>query len=197
MPSRALLDWQKESNRALGMMEGAHRSARAGGPGSRFAAQQLSQAYVLLLCARFQRFCRDLHTESAEHLLNVAVTPALRLILWSGFIRARRLDVGNANPGNIGADFGRLGIALWDRIRAGSPRNVVRQRTLEEMNAWRNAVAHQDFSRSVLNRHEAVAIRQVRRWRSVCDRLAVELDRTLFEHLLLLTGVEPWKEAEE
>lgn len=177
-------------------MEGAHRSMRSGGRGSRFAAEQMCQAYVLLLSSRFQRFCRDLHTECAEHLLNVAVTPTLRLVLWSGFIRGRRLDAGNPHPGNIGADFGRLGIELWDHLRAGSPRTAERQRSLEEMNAWRNAVAHQDFSRALVSR-EVVALRQVRRWRAVCDLLAAELDRTLQEHLLLLTGIEPWREAEE
>jgi hypothetical protein len=196
MPSRALREWQVESKRALDTVEDAHRSMRSGGRGSRFAAEQMCQAYVLLLSSRFQRFCRDLHTECAEHLLNVAVTPHLRLVLWSGFIRSRRLDAGNPHPGNIGADFGRLGVELWERLRAGSPRNAERQRALEELNAWRNAVAHQDFSRAVVSR-EVLVLRQVRRWRAVCDALAMELDRTMQEHLLLLTGIDPWREAEE
>lgn len=197
MPSRALLDWQVESGRALDAVENAHRTVRDGGRGSRFAAQQLSQAYVLLLSSRFQRFCRDLHTECAEHLLTVAVVPDLRLVLWSTFIRSRRLDAGNPHPGNIGADFGRLGIELWDSVRAQRRRNVERQRTLEEMNAWRNAVAHQDFSRPVLRGRASVSLREVRRWRTACDVLASDLDRAMYRHLLLLTKAEPWREAEE
>jgi len=29
-------------------------------------------------------------------------------------VRDRKLDPGNANPGNIGADFARLGLEIWD-----------------------------------------------------------------------------------
>jgi hypothetical protein len=194
MPSRALQKWKVESSRALNAFEQAHRTARMRGIGRRFVSGQIAQAYVLMLSSRFQQFCRDLHSESTEHLVHVAVAAELRVLLWTGFIAARRLDGGNPHPGSIGADFGRLGIRIWDEVGAAGRRNAVRQRRLEEMIAWRNAIAHQDFRRPVLGGRSMVAIQEVRRWRRACDLLATEMDRVMTRYLAGLTAVEPWKE---
>jgi hypothetical protein len=194
MPSRALQIWKGESARALDALELAHRTVRSGGRGSRFAAEQVGQAYVLLLSSRFQQYCRDLHTECAKHVMNVSVVPALRVVLWTGFIDARRLDTGNPHPGSIGADFGRMGIRLWEEIRANGAQNVLRQRRLEELMSWRNAIAHQDFRRTVLQGRRSVALREVRRWRTACDALASEMDCVMALYLTRLTGSRPWEE---
>jgi hypothetical protein len=63
---------------------------------------------------------------------------------------------------------------------------------LEELNTWRNAIAHDDF-RSV---DPAGTIRlrlaTVRGWRRACDRLARAFDPVLADHLERLTGRRPW-----
>jgi hypothetical protein len=60
------------------------------------------------------------------------------------------MDRGNAGPGNIGADFARLGIRIWAALEARDARNKVRNGKLEESNAWRNAIAHENFQDPII-----------------------------------------------
>src|SRR5436190_15301576 len=109
MSSVALQDWLTVRIPRLDEIEDAHRSIGGSGPGRRYATQQINQAYAVLLASQFQGFCRDLHEECVDHLAR-AVTPAsFRRLLQTEFELHRRLDVGNPSPGNIGADFNRLG----------------------------------------------------------------------------------------
>src|SRR5437870_4516899 len=145
MPSLAFQVWSTTRAARLDEIEAAHRSIGGAGPGRRYATQQVNQAYAVLLSSQFQGFCRDLHSECVEHLVRlvtpVAFQTALRLLL----IQDRKLDRGNPNPRNIDADFGRLGIRFWQDVIAQDQRNRVRRALLEELNTWRNAIAHQDF----------------------------------------------------
>ena len=90
-----------------------------------------------------------------------------------------KLNSGNANPANIGADFARFGIRFWDHFQQRDTRNQLRQQRLEELNRWRNAIAHQDFSSPFFAGRDTLRISQVRAWRSVCACLAVEFDRVM------------------
>jgi hypothetical protein len=192
MPSRALRNWQVRGRKVLDEVEAAH-AVVGGGRGARaFARQQINQAYVVLLSSQFQRFCRDLYDESADHLISRPEHAPLNPILRGLLIRGRRLDRGNANPGNIGADFERLGVSFWNAVRAQSARNPVRQRRLEELNTWRNAIAHHDFRDPALQGGSRVSLAQVRRWRSACNALAVEFDRVMELYLCSFFGVAPW-----
>jgi len=98
----------------------------------------------------------------------------------------------NAQPGSIGADFGRFGIDFWTEVRVKDPRNAARQAVLEELNAWRNAIAHQDFVHSLSGIRRALHLRHVRRWRVTCERLARAFDEVMRLHLHALTGISPW-----
>src|SRR5437588_9385019 len=118
MPSVALLRWSADRNDELDELEAAHTSVGGTGPGRRYATQQINRAYAVLLAAHFQGFCRDLHTECVEHLLRVIAPPAaLRILVSSEFIRGRQLDRGNAQSSSLGADFGRLVLDFWDKIK--------------------------------------------------------------------------------
>lgn len=192
MPSRALQVWHADSRRALDEIESAHRAVGGAGRGRRTATQQINQAYAVLLASHFQRFCRDLHTVCVEHLIGSAMGAAYVLVLRSRFINGRKLDVGNPNPGNIGSDYGRLGITFWERVAARDSRNPARQRALGELNVWRNAIAHQDFTHRELGGRDEVQLAQVRRWRAACNHLAVDFDRVLHAYLQGLTGTPPW-----
>lgn len=121
MPSVALQAWLTTRVVALDEIENAHRSVGGTGPGRRYATQQINQAYAVLLSSQFQGFCRDLHTECITVLVNSVTSVAVQLILGRELTLDRKLDRGNANPGNIGADFGRLGISFWTAIEPWTP----------------------------------------------------------------------------
>lgn len=77
------------------------------GAGRRYLTQQLNQAYALLLPSPFQGFCHDLHEESIRHLVAAVGLPVLQATYRNNLMLGRKLDVGNPNPGNLGADFNR------------------------------------------------------------------------------------------
>lgn len=150
MPSIALQVWQTRGRQALDEMEAAHAAVGGAGRGRRYATQQINQAYVVLLCSQFQRFCRDLHNEAVDHLARqpayVSVSPILSRCLTSG----RRLDSGNASPQNLAADFDRFAVDFWRLVQQRDRRNQARRERLETLNRWRNAIAHQDFRSPLL-----------------------------------------------
>ena len=150
MPSASLQRWFAERAATLADMENAHRSVRGSGRGARAAAQQINQAYTMLLSAHFQGFCRDLHSECADCLVMPVTDPNLRATLRENLVFGRRIDRGNPSPGNLGSDFNRLGLEFWTLVAARRPESAARQAALEELNEWRNAIAHQDFSASMV-----------------------------------------------
>lgn len=192
MPSRSLQTWKVDAQRALDEIEAAHRAVGGTGRGRRVATQQINQAYVVLLLSQFQRFCRDLHEECVEHMVRQSALQPFEGILIPLLVGGRKLDAGNPNPGNIGSDFGRLGVAFWRDLRLKDPRNAGRQLALDSLNRWRNAIAHQDFRSRELGGRRTVRLVQIRRWRSTCERLAVDFERLMHAYLLRITGSAPW-----
>jgi hypothetical protein len=189
MPSNSLRLWQTTRRRELDEVEEAHQSVGGTGPGRRSATLQLNYSYALLLSANFQGFCRDLHTEVATYLVDRLTVSSFHRTLRELFLAGRKLDTGNPNPGNLGSDFNRFGVDFWGEVSALSPNTVARRQRSEELNIWRNAIAHNDFSRLGGVR---LRIAQVRRWRSACDRLAASFDRVLTSYLHRETGTAPW-----
>ncbi len=139
MPSSSLQHWFSERAAVLADLENAYRSVRGSGSGARAAAQQINQAYTMQLSAQFQGFCRDLHRECADCLVRPVADSDLRVLISNNLLFGRRLDRGNPNPGNIGADFNRLNLAFWLLVDAHRPENPVRRASLEELSEWRSA----------------------------------------------------------
>ncbi len=191
MASKAYRRWLKTQSAGLDQMENAHASVGGRGRGRRHATDQINQAYAVLLASQFQGFCRDLHSESAAYLIDILEPPSMRPIVRAEFTRERKLDRGNANPANVGQDYGRLGIDFWDEVKKLSPRNSARNQALEMLNSWRNAIAHQDFNPAKLGTSK-LGLAQVRRWRVACERLAQAFDRVMRIHILSVTGNTPW-----
>src|SRR5207253_149850 len=50
------------------------------------------------------------HSECVDHLVNSLAPNTLQSIVRAEFTLNRQLDRGNAQPGSIGSDFGRLGV---------------------------------------------------------------------------------------
>jgi RiboL-PSP-HEPN len=192
MPSVSYHEWSTRAIAALNEIENAHRSVGGTGRGRRYATQQINQAYAVLLSSQFQKFCRDLHTECVNHLVPSTTPVAFQTTLSTLLIQDRKLDRGNPNPGNVGSDFGRLGIRFWREVNKVDGRNPARQALLEELNAWRNAIAHQDFAGVTTAGTMTLTLQQVRRWRRACEALAVAFDAVMHAHILGLTGTPPW-----
>jgi hypothetical protein len=192
MPSLSLQQWSTARATALDEIEGAHQSIGGTGPGRRYATQQINQAYAVLLASQFQGFCRDLHTECVDFLVGAGVPPPLHRVFRNNFRLHRRLQTGNANPANIGADFNRFGLVFWTEVEQHDTRNTARRQLLEALITWRNAIAHQDFDPAKLGGRTTLQLQEVRSWRGACDGLARSFDSALRIHLRMLTGSYPW-----
>jgi hypothetical protein len=193
MPSTSYRRWTTTRAGALDEIEQAHAAVGGTGRGRRYATQQVNQAYAVLLASQFQGFCRDLHSESVDHLVAaIAPPPGLLTLVQTEFTRGRQMDRGNAQPSSIGADFSRLGIGFWTEVDRYNPRNAARRSLLETLNNWRNAIAHQDFDPSRLGGRATLRLIQVRRWRVACHHLAQAFDGVMRLHLQPLTGAPRW-----
>lgn len=193
MPSIAFHHWSTERAAWLDEIEDAHRSVGGSGPGRRYATQQINQAYTVLLSSQFQAFCRDLHLECVDYLIAPVPSLDLRAMYRSGLLMSRKLDRGNPNPGNIGSDFNRFGLFFWPMVDGYRPQNPHRRDLLEELNEWRNAIAHQDFAPAMLRGGRPILqLVQVQGWRKACDSLARSFDGVLYGHISSKTGTVPW-----
>lgn len=191
MPSIAYGVWVGDRAEELDELESAHASVGGTEPGRRHATQQLNRAYALLLAGHFQGFCRDLHTESAK-LLAFGVPVALRKVVQEQFFWGRAVDRGNATPGNIGSDYNRFGITFWPLVLDDHRFNAARRDHLEDLNTWRNAIAHQDLDPTRLGGTTALRLAVVRRWRNALDGLAASFDGVMRRELANLLGASPW-----
>ncbi len=194
MPSRALVTWESAQQVELDRLDAAHFAVGGAGPGRRTATQHINDAYIVLLAAHFQQFCRDLHTEAEEAL--AASTPHMKDVVMSALMRGRQLDRGNATPSSLGADYLRLGIEMWPELALVDRRTVTRRRRLEQLNVWRNAVAHGDYRLSpaalaaVAGTRRTLAFAQA--CRACCQVLARQFDAVVEDYLSGLLGAPPW-----
>ena len=190
MPSVSLQTWNVKRAAALDELEAAHRSLGGARRGRRYTTQQINQAYAMLLSSQFQGFCRDLHSEAANHFVqNVPV--GLRTALRNVLVQNRKIDQGNPNPGNLGADYNRFGLSFWDEVKTRDARNPARQNQLIDLNKWRNAIAHQDFDATILG-SVVLPLRRVREWRKACNEMATCFDEVMSTHLQAVNGIVPW-----
>jgi len=163
----------------------------AGRRGRRYATQQINYSYAALLSSHLQGFCRDLHSESIDHI--VAIAPVqMQAFLRAEFIWNRSLDRGNPHPGAIGSDFNRLGVDFWTEVYALDARNKRRRELLQELMEWRNAIAHQDFDPIVAGGAPALRLATVRAWRRSLNTLVRNFDQVMYNYLQVLLGSAPW-----
>ena len=143
---------------------------------------------------QFQRYCRDLPGLCADALM-AAAPPAYEPVLSRAFTWARKLDRQNAHSRTVDDDFGRFGFGLWEAVGSLGARFPARRRRLDQLNAWRNAVAHQDFRRLAsdpLTVGTRADLSTVRCWRRALDQLAEGIDRAVHRTLTSIVGSTPW-----
>ncbi|WP_142928057.1 hypothetical protein [Mycobacterium marinum] len=196
MPSDALIRWQDERSAVLDSLEAIHEQVTGKRRGRQTATEHLNLALFVRLAAEFQGYCRDLHDDAAIVIADsLADEYAARIpVLLSALVRGRKLDVGNAGPGNIGNDFANLGMSLWpdvcERYRAWGPKwNQV----LERLNKVRNAIAHSDAAAlDEVKRLQPLTLATFRRWRGSLNTAASGFDKVVAAYLSYLTGAAPW-----
>jgi hypothetical protein len=193
--SAALDEWRGASGEVFDEIERMLWSVDGTRVGERTVAQQLNYAYAMLITAHFQRYCRDLHAETAQALVAHLMDPALGRILQGLLAQNRRLDKGNPTPVNLGLDFARFGFRFWDALEASDHRNKDRKTELERLCEWRNAIVHGDVARKRAEGRLAprtLNLDTCREWRRALGSLAISTDRVISTHCKNLGCAEPW-----
>lgn len=177
-------------------MEATLRLVAGQSAAERAMRQRLVDAYITLLAGHFQLFCRSLHSEAAGFVAARVQPPAAGRMVRELLTGRRLLDRGNANSATLGGDFGRLDMDLWHNPSRRQQRTLRRQLRLDQLNVWRNAIAHQDFAFSSAQTRTAAGstrtLSWVRLWRANCSALASQLDSEVNRQLRQLTGRRPW-----
>jgi|ERR1043165_3270057 hypothetical protein len=144
MPSQAYREWNHVRSVELDQVESAHTLLGGSARGRRYTTQQINRAYAVLLASQFQGFARDLHTESVDYLVRIIPHAGFRATMRRELLWNRQLDIRNANQGTIAGDFARIGIPnFWGQVDAVARNNHLRRQWLDDLNTWRNAIAHQ------------------------------------------------------
>lgn len=143
------------------------------------------RAYMLLLSAHFQGFCRDLYTECAQ-IVASKVRLTLRVLVQEQFTARRHLDHGNPNIDNLKKDFNRFGLTL--RLPAHDPANDLRLTHLNQLNEWRNIAAHH----GIVPPAGLPSLADIQGWMDSCDGLATSLDDIMYNHLRRILRRRPW-----
>jgi RiboL-PSP-HEPN len=194
MASVSYDQWRTTRAKDLAQIAKAHAAVGGTKRGRRYATQQINHAYAVLLASQFQGFCRDLHTECVTHVLSsITSNPTTQLLIRAEFTRNRRVDRGNAQPASLEEDFGRFGMTkFWGELQKVDARSTIWKDQLENLNHWRNAIAHQDFDPTKLGGTTNLRLATVRRWHAGCRRLARTIDEAMRRQLQVVTGTFPW-----
>ncbi len=199
MASEALIQWHGKRAEHIDELLSVHVRVVGAGRGRHSATTQLNLAVLLRLAAEFQGFCRDLHDLASDEFASRVGGPNARLqqLVASQLTRGRKLNGGNANPGNIGSDYARLGLDLWPELAKRRPRRAPAwNRSLSAMNEARNGVAHDDqaaLARVAKAGYHLSALSTIKNFRRDAAQVAVLMDDVVAEHLpLLFGGDKPW-----
>jgi hypothetical protein len=182
--SASLQRWQTDRLPRLQQTDMQCAASLAAVPANAHLIEENLRAYVLLLSAHFQGFCRDLYTEAAQVIAS-KVRASLRPLVQEQFTAHRKLDRGNPNLEHLKADFNRFGFTLE---LAADAANVPRLQHLAELNKWRNAAAHQGIAPTGI----PLNLPTLNDWRASCDGLAMSLHDIVYNQLKRLLKRPPW-----
>ena len=129
VPSRALESWEvgeRAPRVSTSCSECTCASLAEAAAGASWATRELNAAIVVHVAAHQQLFCRDLHTEAADALVDAAPAP-YRPMLRRWYTDRRSLDGGNAWPETIDRDFARFDLDVWAVARLRDSRTAARR----------------------------------------------------------------------
>ncbi len=121
MPSDALLVWQTNRIPRLQNVEADCLHLEVLHAADPDRVQEYIRSYAVLLSSEFQGFCRNLHSECADRLVDSVHPVALRGILRSQCVYGRKLDGGNANAANLARGLQPLPLRLLARCAGARP----------------------------------------------------------------------------
>src|SRR5436309_1405207 len=127
MPSDALIAWQTVRMPRLDNVEADCLHIEVLHAGDPDRVQEFIRSYAVLFYAEFQGYCRDLHDECADRLIDSINVPALRDVLRSQCVYRRTIDKGNPTSGNLGEDFNRFQFRFWPNVLAMDPGHQTRK----------------------------------------------------------------------
>src|SRR5262249_4971553 len=144
------------------------------------------RAYVTLLSAHFQGFCRDLYTEASLKVVARIKRVGLRPIVQAQFAAGLKLEKMNPTVDALSEDFRRFGIAdLRAAIGTAPPADTHKGR-LKARNRCRNKCAHGEAAIPEL------LLANIRDWRVSCDWLAARLNAVVYDRLWAAFRGTPW-----
>lgn len=185
-PSRAFREWDTTRRDKLDKIEGRCVWAAELTPLDDDLAAEHLRAYVMLLSAHFQGFCRDLYIEATAAVAGRIKQKGLWPIIQAQFDAELCLDRANPSLDTLVRDFRRVGI---DDLRAalgvGPPADVHKGR-LGTMIGCRNKCAHgEPFVPELL-------LPNIQAWRASCDWMASKLDEAVYNRLRMALRASPW-----
>jgi len=167
-----------------GRVQSQHRASRARRPVFQLSAAIVGATVVVGLVIYLTVTVQDPQARSIfEFVLLLFCIPlavALLLSLLRGVFE---------RSGNVGSDFARFDMDFWSAVKALDARNQRRQDALQDLNEWRNAIAHQDWAK--VGGSPTLRLRTVRVCRSTCRALARSFDRAVRAHLTTMVGRSP------
>jgi hypothetical protein len=149
------------------------------------AAEHL-RAYVTLLSAHFQGFCRDLYTEASLKVIDRINRVGLRPIVQAQFAAGLRIEKGNPTLDALDEDFNRFGISSVRQAVGVGPEADTHKGRLKAMGGCRNKCAH-----GVPDIPD-LSLANIQGWRSSCDWLAVRLNAAVYDTLRVAFRAAPW-----
>lgn len=198
MTSLAIQNWDGVRKERMNELLDVHTQVGGSGSGRRWKTRQINWALTLRAAGEFQGFCRDLHDEASEYFsvqaggLNAQLVGIIRTQLTV----SRKLDKGNATPGNLGEDFGRLGMSFWPTLSARHPQAPAWNKATKALNDGRNGIAHSDEAKIEQLAREGwplSRLKTITRFQAATDKMARAMDTEVSGHLgRLFGGGAPW-----
>lgn len=197
MSSASLGTWASVRSERISRLRAAHQALGGTGPGRRWVTEELNHALILRLASEFQGFARQLHDEASDFVARSLAPEDLdrQDMLRLPYVKARKLNQGNADPGTLGNDFALFGLELWPDLGAQYPKHAREwNKILASLNTARNGIVHDDGEKLVKVQAEGwrMTLHTADRWKSTLDGLANGMDRVVGGYFQLVFGTAPW-----
>jgi hypothetical protein len=185
-PSQSLQEWNSTRQSRLTKLDSQCVWAAGLVPADPEMLAEHLRAYVTLLSAHFQGFCRDLYTEATLKVVARIKQVGLRPIVQAQFAAGLRLEKGNATLEALEKDFLRFGIAKLPTVLGTDQPARTHKRHLQAMIECRNKCAHGEPEIPELQ------LDNIRAWRDSCDWLASRLNEVVYDKLRVGLRAAPW-----
>lgn len=184
--SKALVKWKRVQIPLLNELWAQYVVSSTMPPPATLADENL-RSYVVSLSGHLQEFCRGLHSESLQGLVD-AIPQHLRYATQQLCENGLRLVKDNVSFAALVADFNPFGFNLSAELNR-DPANAILLTHLGMLNSARNFAAHRNPK---LPAAGALSSSETLRWESSCDKLAEALNDIMYNQMNKLLSTPPW-----